>query len=510
MKSRSGSAARAADPGERVGRVEPAEVVLARPREVVGNPLVALEARAVSRLRDPPEERLALVEPPRGPLEPAPRGRGQPAPVPLELERPVPPVAGEDVVPARAGKQDLHPVAPRKLADVEDIERCRVGERLVELRDHPLEVTGHAARLDLDRVELDAEVPRNALRVRQVVGDSLLGATDLPDREAVELRRVLAGERHDRTRIEPAGEKRPDRHIGDHLPRDSLPHMLGGSGDRGRLAQVLRHPPECGQLVPGPPPLDPSLPEHHRLARKQLSDGLERCPLPGAPEEAQVPVDRHRIELPHLRHEVEQPLDLAAVGDAGRRLRVVERLHPERIARDERGARAPVEERHREDAVEAAEHPLALLKIEVQDDLGVGMPAEGVPLRLEFRPQLAVVVDLAVEDELHGALERLHRLVPERREIDDREPRMAEADRGAVVEEGSGVIGAAVTDRTHSVLERAVGEPARVADDAAHRVERIHRPDRGSRQAKRTSSRPATATLPRCDDFMHSRWPRSP
>jgi hypothetical protein len=96
----------------------------------------------------------------------------------------------------------------------------------------------------------------------------------------------------------------------------------------------------------------------------------------------------------------------------------------------------------------------------MEDHLGVGMAAEGVALRLEFLAELAVVVDLAVEDELYRAVERLHGLVAERREIDDRETRVPESHRGAVVEERPGVVGAAMADRPDAAFERSVFETA--------------------------------------------------
>ena len=119
-------------------------------------------------------------------------------------------------------------------------------------------------------------------------------------------------------------------------------------------------------------------------------------------------MQRHGIELPRLGHEVEEPLELAAERHAALVGGVVQRLHAEGIARDEHVAGAAVEEGDGEDPVEAREHALALLEIEVEDHLGVGVAAEGVSLGLEFAAELAVVVDLAVEDELHRAIERLH------------------------------------------------------------------------------------------------------
>ena len=50
------------------------------------------------------------------------------------------------------------------------------------------------------------------------------------------------------------------------------------------------------------------------------------------------------------------------------------------------------------------------------------------PFATSSRPQLPVVVDLAVEDDRDRAVLVAHRLVRGRREVDDREPAVAEPD----------------------------------------------------------------------------------
>ena len=59
-----------------------------------------------------------------------------------------------------------------------------------------------------------------------------------------------------------------------------------------------------------------------------------------------------------------------------------------------------------------------------QDNVGVGVGVKGLARGLELRAQRAVVVDLAVEDDVVPAIRRRHRLVAARRRINDRQASM--------------------------------------------------------------------------------------
>ena len=359
------------------------------------------------------------------------------------------PVAREQVVAARAGKEHLHAALARELADVEDVERRRIGERLVELHHHPLEVGGHPVGIDADRLERDAEVLRDAARVREVVGLALVLAAGRLDGEAADSRVHLARERNHGARIEPARQERAHGDVGDHLPM---------------------HAAELRQAIPRPALRDAPAGDLDRLARQELADAGEGRALARAPEERQVAVERRAVELPRVRRDRQQALDLAAEREAALALGDVEWLHAERVARHQQPARACIPYRHREDAVEPREHVRTLLEVHVQQHLGVRVPAETVALRLELGAQLAVVVDLTVEDQLHAALVVRHRLVPQRREVDDREARVAEPGAGRGVVEFPGVIRTAMRDRTDACRQHGGFEATLESDDAAHGV----------------------------------------
>src|SRR5262249_40082706 len=101
-----------------------------------------------------------------------------------------------------------------------------------------------------------------------------------------------------------------------------------------------------------------------------------------------------------------------------------------------------------------------------EDHLGVGRAAEAVALRLELHTQLAVVVDLAVVDELEAPLLACKRLVAGRGGIDDREAAKAERRAGPRVQ--TAAVRAAVPKRgRHPLHGLAFGwTPGR--DDSAH------------------------------------------
>src|SRR5205823_8199219 len=105
---------------------------------------------------------------------------------------------------------------------------------------------------------------------------------------------------------------------------------------------------------------------------------------------------------------------------------------------------AVVPDRDREHAAEPAREVVAVLLVQVDEDLGVAARAEAVAGGLELPPELLVVVDLAVLDDVDGAVLVRDRLVA-RLEVDDREP--AGGERDAAVEERPVAVGPAMPQR---------------------------------------------------------------
>src|SRR4029078_9915385 len=86
----------------------------------------------------------------------------------------------------------------------------------------------------------------------------------------------------------------------------------------------------------------------------------------------------------------EQPVALAAP---------VQRADAGAVAGEEDGALREVDERQCELAAQLLEDALAVLLVEVDDDLGIGMGAEDVALGLQLGLALGIVEQLAVVDD---------------------------------------------------------------------------------------------------------------
>jgi len=121
-----------------------------------------------------------------------------------------------------------------------------------------------------------------------------------------------------------------------------------------------------------------------------------------------------------------------------------------------------------EHAPQAGDRPLAVLLVGVQDRLGVRVGGEGVAARHELGAQLAVVVDLAVEDDRHRSILVEDRL-PSPREVDDAESPHPQADPPLDVEPLR--VGAAVDYSLAHAVEQLGLDRADIADhdtDSAH------------------------------------------
>jgi hypothetical protein len=148
---------------------------------------------------------------------------------------------------------------------------------------------------------------------------------------------------------------------------------------------------------------------------------------------------------------------------------VVERLHPEAVARAEERPLLAVPDRERPHPVELVDAALAPLAVAREQHLRVGLAAEAIALRAQLLAQLEVVVDLAVEDQLEPSIVGGERLESRVGEVDDREPQVSEAD--AVVREDAAAVGAAVREPVeHRVDLRARRGRAQLDDpaEAAH------------------------------------------
>src|SRR5919108_1851137 len=118
------------------------------------------------------------------------------------------------------------------------------------------------------------------------------------------------------------------------------------------------------------------------------------------------PVDRARNLA-----ELQNRFQLGGERDSGSRLRVVHRLDAEPVAREEQLLPALVPDREAEHAAQPLDASRPQLLVEVDDRFGIARGAEDVALLLELVPELAIVVDLAVEHDPDGGVLVRHGLL---------------------------------------------------------------------------------------------------
>jgi hypothetical protein len=107
--------------------------------------------------------------------------------------------------------------------------------------------------------------------------------------------------------------------------------------------------------------------------------------------------------------------------------------------------------------------------VQLEDHLGVRLADELHATRFEAGAQLGVVVDLAVVDDRVAAVLGDHRLMAERRQVDDGQPALGEAERP--VGHLTRIVGAAMRERIahpRQPIRIAILMRPEDADDSAH------------------------------------------
>jgi hypothetical protein len=168
--------------------------------------------------------------------------------------------------------------------------------------------------------------------------------------------------------------------------------------------------------------------DRQRVTGRQLEDAAEERQRVGHVAEAQVGQSCARIDRPIDPRRRQQRLQLRAEHEASGRFGVVERLDPEAVARQEERTARRIPDREGEHAPQALDAALARFLVEVHDHLRVRARAEVMAAGRELRGELAVVVDLTVEDDPDRTVLVGQRLISGL-EIDDTEPPHSEAQR---------------------------------------------------------------------------------
>ena len=319
-------------------------------------------------------------------------------------------VAAEQLVGALAGEHHLDVLAGLAGDEVQRHEG-RVGDRVVEVPDDQRDLVGELLRRDDLGDVLDAD-RRRGLGGHVDLGEALsLEAGG----EGQQLRVVPLGQGGDGRGVDAAGEERADGDVGPHVHAHRVVEDVGDPVVQGLLL-VLRHRPDRGtsggssaSCVSSPSTtvklraaLDPA---DAAVQRRRLRDVLQR----------QVVLQRCAVDAAGglaAAEELEQRLllraeDDRAVGQPGGE----QRLDAEGVAGAEDGLLLGVPDEEGEHAAQPVDDVLAPQVVAGDDRLGVALGREGRALGGQLRPQLQVVVDLAVEDDPVPAVGVGHRLV---------------------------------------------------------------------------------------------------
>ena len=373
-------------------------------------------------------------------------------------------VAAEQLVAAVARERHSH-LAPRQLRNHERGKGRHVAERLVEVSGEALGHL-HDPRLHQLRVVGGSE----ALGDQRGVGQLVVGAVFEAEREGAYPPRGLgAHQAHDDARVDAPREKSPERHVR-HQPAadrcvEPFPEAPGRLVNRrGPVARV--RPPEAPGLHP-PVILPPEHPGPGRDFGHVAHDGPRgRDELVGEEvvDRLEIPLHRNggvgddRLELRAEHHTLEAIID-------------IQRLDAQPVPGEEQLARPGVPDGKGEHSVESFHARRAPLLEGVHDGLGVAAGAEPVAPGLQLAAQIGVIVDLAVVDQLDGAVLVGHRLVAAGG-IHDAQP--GHAQRQRALDPIALLVGASVPERpAHRFENGPRRRPPRphvpVSRDAAHR-----------------------------------------
>ena len=334
----------------------------------------------------------------------------------------LPPIAGKRLVRPVAREGDRHVLA-RELAHAPGRQGGRIGKGFVEHRRDPVrrrKIVG----IDRAGVVIGPEQPGDLFRVSRLVQ---LGHVE-PDRTGAD--RVAARFRHqrdDRGRIDPAGKKRAQRHVGHHARSHRLAHVVQQFGRKvGRAAAA----PMAEIDIP---------PLHRRRGRRlvaqdlvvpgrELADAIQDRTVIGDVAPGKIIVDRQRIDLAPQERMGQQALELGSESHAAiAELRGEKGFHPQAVARQHEFPAPGVVEREREHAVQARKALDAPARPGGQDHLGIAIGAELGALGLQLAAKLPEIVDLAIEHDRRTAIGRMHRL-GRAGDVDDRQPAVAQPD----------------------------------------------------------------------------------
>ena len=273
---------------------------------------------------------------------------------------------------------------------------------------------------------LGAEVPGDG---GGMVGFVEIGIVET-DGEGLDLAHVRrVHQRHDGGGIHPAGQERPERHVGDHAALHGiLQQTFEAVGQFGIAASewVCQSRPRHGPRVPERGGVRLALPWHGQdsAGRKLEHVLVDRM----RSRDVTVPQIRSHRRLVDPRLEVRvlvQPLELGGEHELLAEPGPVKRLDAETVAHQREGAVLTVPNGDGEHA-DQTRHRLrdAEFGDRFDDDFRIGVSAEVASAFLQVGANFLEVVDLAVEDDDVAAVMGEHRLMPFLRQVHDRQAPM--------------------------------------------------------------------------------------
>lgn len=235
----------------------------------------------------------------------------------------------------------------------------------------------------------------------------------------------------DETRIEPAGQQHPNRHVGNQPSPDRLAQPV----KHHRAPFLARTGFVLGGAIEGEIPVAGfCLPavrlDDHQRRRRQLAN-LGKNGMRGRNHgmERHVVMQRDRIDLCRDAAAGEERRQGGGEAHAAPPNRIVERLDAKTVAAQDEAAGLPFTQGKGEHAVEPSHRPGAPGMPCLQDDLGIAVGEEAISLRRQLVAQFTVIVDAAVEDDLQAQLGIGHWLLRLFRKVNDLQAAVSESHR---------------------------------------------------------------------------------
>ena len=381
-------------------------------------------------------------------------------------------VATQNFIGALAGQHHLDRLA-RFLGQQIDGNIGRLGHRRVAKAHQVGQQGDHLVDRYFQFMVIGGKLARDIGRIRQFAETALLEA----DRKSFHGHAGMARHQgHHRRGIDAAGQKGAERHIRNHADAHRFVEFFQESGDRVGRQAACHARPAVGRRVIHVLAQHAVFPGGGRTGR-EFADAVEQGGRTGRIAVSEIIPDGVFVGLRAHAGQGQQRLDFGAESEPAFVLPQEQRLLAERVARHEQAIIARIPDGERKHAAKVPHAILAPLHVGVDDGFGIGSGAETVAQRDQLLAQWLVIVDFAIEDDLHVARLVAQRLVAGS-DIDNRQAPVQQAHLPRTVGGGglqhAGVIRAAVRDGAPHGLERGqlagVGRGKDQTGNTAHNI----------------------------------------